>query len=75
MRRLLGALLLAAGAGGFMSGRSSRSALTRRFAAKKPRPGQRGSARAKERLRKALEKEGAPPSTPAREQLRETLAK
>ena len=75
MRRLLGALLLAAGAGGFMSGSSSRPAPTRssprRFAAPKRKPGQRGSARAKERLRKALEKEGAPPSTPARERLRE----
>ena len=71
MRRLLGALLLAAGAGGFMSGRSSRPALTRRFAEPKRKPGQRGSARAKERLRKALEKEGVSPSTPAHERLRE----
>ena len=78
MRRLLGALLLAAGAGGFMSGRSSRPALARsprRFAEPKRKPGQRGSARAKERLRKALEKEGVTKETPARERLRETLAK
>ena len=71
MRRLLGALLLAAGAGGFMSGSSGRPAPTRssprRFAAPKRKPGQRGSARAKERLRKALEKEGAPPPRELRE--------
>ena len=61
LRRLVWVVgLLAASTGGFIGSRSSRPALTRRFA-KKPRPGQRGSARAKERLRKALEKEGAPP--------------
>ena len=65
------AMLLAASTGGFMGSRSGRPALTRRYAEPKRKPGQRGSARAKERLRKALEKEGAPPSTPARERLRE----
>ena len=55
-RRVWVFVLLAASTGGFMSGRSSRPALTRRFAAKKPRPGQRGSARAKERT-ESLEKE------------------
>ena len=71
LRRLVWVVgLLAASTGGFIGSRSSRPALTRRFA-KKPRPGQRGSARAKERLRKALEKEGAPPP---RERLREELA-
>ena len=72
LRRLVSvAILLAASTGGFMSSRRPAPRHSRRFAAKKPRPGQRGSARAKERLRKALEKEGAPPSTPARERLRE----
>ena len=76
LRRLVCVVgLLASSTGGFMSSRSSRPAPTRssprRFAAKKPRPGQRGSARAKERLRKALEKEGAPPP---RDRLREELA-
>ena len=70
-RQVWAAVLLAASSGGFIGSRSSRPALTRRFAEPKRKPGQRGSARAKERLRKALEKEGAPPSTPARERLRE----
>ena len=62
LRRLVWVVgLLASSTGGFIGSRSSRPALTRRSAAKKPRPGERGSARAKERLRKALEKEGAPP--------------
>ena len=62
LRRLVSvAVLLAASTGGFMSSRRPAPRHSRRFAAKKPRPGQRGSARAKERLRKALEKEGAPP--------------
>ena len=62
MQRLVSVVvLLAASTGGFMSSRSRLAQRSpRRFAAKKPRPGQRGSARAKERLRKALEKEGAP---------------
>ena len=71
MRRLVSVVvLLAASTGGFIGSRPAPTRSSpRRFAAKKPRPGQRGSARAKERLRKALEKEGAPPprklSTPA----------
>ena len=73
LRRLVSVVgLLAASSGGFIGSRPAPTRSSpRRFAAKKPRPGQRGSARAKERLRKALEKEGASPSTPARERLRE----
>ena len=63
LRRLVSVVgLLAASSGGFIGSRPAPTRSSpRRFAAKKPRPGQRGSARAKERLRKALEKEGAPP--------------
>ena len=63
LRRLVTVVgLLAAGTGGFIGSRPAPTRSSpRRFAAPKRKPGQRGSARAKERLRKALEKEGAPP--------------
>ena len=71
LRRLVSVVgLLAASTGGFIGSRPAPTRSSPRFAEKR-KPGQRGSARAKERLRKALEKEGAPPP---RERLREELA-
>ncbi|CAH0373498.1 unnamed protein product [Pelagomonas calceolata] len=61
-RQVWAAVLLAASSGGFIGSRPAPTRSSpRRFAEPKRKPGQRGSARAKERLRKALEKEGAPP--------------
>ena len=67
LRRLVSVVgLLAASSGGFIGSRPAPTRASPRFAEKR-KPGQRGSARAKERLRKALEKEGAPPPRELRE--------